>query len=269
MNKKTIYRCPNCSSFLIRSEKAFFCENKHNFDIAKEAYVNLILANKKKSLKSGDTKEMILSRQKFLNSGKYDFLLSVILKELKKNQTKSSSILDIGCGSGYYIDCVKKKFPTSVCYGIDVSKASIINCSKNFPKIDFAVANSFDLPFLDKTFDNILSVFAPFKETEVERIIKKNGTLIVVRPGEKHFFEIYKRHNIPQKLKRKISFDRLNLAKTIKIQKKDSVLTTEQIYDLIAMTPLFWKIPKTEIIYNYKEITYDFIIDFYEAKNLP
>ena len=69
------YKCPNCGLELLQQQAArsFSCENNHNFDLAKEGYLNLHLAQHKRSRNPGDSDEMIRSRQRFLNTGHYNF----------------------------------------------------------------------------------------------------------------------------------------------------------------------------------------------------
>ena len=50
--------CPICKNKLIlmSEEKTYQCENNHNFDRAKQGYVNLLINNQKKSKLPGDSK---------------------------------------------------------------------------------------------------------------------------------------------------------------------------------------------------------------------
>lgn len=70
------FKCPNCGLALLQQQAAasFGCANNHNFDLAKEGYLNLHLAQHKRSRNPGDSDEMIRSRQRFLNTGHYKFL---------------------------------------------------------------------------------------------------------------------------------------------------------------------------------------------------
>ncbi|MCV5989822.1 23S rRNA (guanine(745)-N(1))-methyltransferase, partial [Escherichia coli] len=43
------YQCPLCHQPLSLTEKTFKCENNHQFDLAKEGYVNLMPAHHKRS----------------------------------------------------------------------------------------------------------------------------------------------------------------------------------------------------------------------------
>ena len=54
--------CPLCGNPLIQQERAWVCENRHSFDIARQGYVNLLPVQQKRSLQPGDTKEQVASK---------------------------------------------------------------------------------------------------------------------------------------------------------------------------------------------------------------
>ena len=66
------YQCPLCHQPLTLSVKTFKCENNHQFDMAKEGYVNLMPAHHKRSKDPGDNKEMMQARRRFLEGKYYD-----------------------------------------------------------------------------------------------------------------------------------------------------------------------------------------------------
>ena len=47
-------------------------QHEHSFDVAREGYVNLLLAGQRRSRQPGDSPEMVLARQRFLATGAYD-----------------------------------------------------------------------------------------------------------------------------------------------------------------------------------------------------
>ena len=83
----SIFICPVCSSLLSRDGKSYTCINNHTYDISKEGYVNLLLANQKQSRDPGDSKEMLDARKSFLNKGYYKPLArsiaSIIIKHFR------------------------------------------------------------------------------------------------------------------------------------------------------------------------------------------
>lgn len=65
------YICPICSAPLTLCDKSWVCPQRHQFDNAKEGYVNLLPVQKKKTKDPGDNKEMMIARREFLNKGFY------------------------------------------------------------------------------------------------------------------------------------------------------------------------------------------------------
>src|SRR5215471_11482909 len=63
--------CPVCHEPLTNLGPLYQCPKGHTFDIAKQGYVNLLLAHQRKSKQPGDNKEMILARTHFLEQGYY------------------------------------------------------------------------------------------------------------------------------------------------------------------------------------------------------
>ena len=102
------YICPVCKRPLALEGKSYVCEARHTFDIAKEGYVNLAVG---KSGDSGDSKEMCLSRHRFLNSGYYGRFAVGICDIIEKYLPSPASIIDAGCGEGYYLRRIKERFP--------------------------------------------------------------------------------------------------------------------------------------------------------------
>lgn len=72
--------CPICHEPLIHEGRTFKCKNSHNFDQARQGYVNL----SRKQKASGDNALMVKARTAFLEAGPYDFLRQAILETLRK-----------------------------------------------------------------------------------------------------------------------------------------------------------------------------------------
>ncbi|STT79937.1 ribosomal RNA large subunit methyltransferase A [Klebsiella pneumoniae] len=53
------YSCPLCHAPLSRSDNHYSCPQRHQFDLAKEGYVNLLPVQFKRSRDPGDSAEMI------------------------------------------------------------------------------------------------------------------------------------------------------------------------------------------------------------------
>ena len=92
--------CPICGETLDRIEKQYRCGNGHSFDVARQGYVNLLPVQQKRSLNPGDTREQVLGRRAFLETGCYE-PISNALNEAAKELGATGPILDVGCGEGY------------------------------------------------------------------------------------------------------------------------------------------------------------------------
>ncbi len=97
------FSCPLCHQPLTQANNSFVCPGRHQFDVAKEGYVNLLPVQHKRSRDPGDSAEMMQARRAFLDAGHYQPLRDAIVNVLKeKSNSEDAAILDIGCGEGYY-----------------------------------------------------------------------------------------------------------------------------------------------------------------------
>ncbi|EOM3168676.1 putative RNA methyltransferase, partial [Escherichia coli] len=53
------FSCPLCHQPLSREKNSYICPQRHQFDMAKEGYVNLLPVQHKRSRDPGDSAEMI------------------------------------------------------------------------------------------------------------------------------------------------------------------------------------------------------------------
>jgi 23S rRNA (guanine745-N1)-methyltransferase len=253
--KEPIYKCPVCNLVLTLTEKSFSCLNKHAFDLSKNGYLNLILANQKKSKNPGDSKEMLLNRKEFLNKGHYKPLLekiALLITNFSDISTKANAnILDLGCGEGYYISGLKKIIENNNnnYYGLDVSKEAIILSAKRDKEVDFVVGNAFLLPFIDNSFEAIFSIFSPINIVEVSRILKTKGLFISVTPEPKHLFDLVKvlydnptEHKVTDKLADNENFKLTHKEELNYILALKNDTNNDELKNLVMMTPYFWQV---------------------------
>ena len=180
------FSCPICQLTLEKRANKYSCESNHSFDMAKEGYVNLLLDAMKNSKEPGDSKEMMRARSDFLSKGHYFPLVEAINSAILESHCGARSILDAGCGEGYYLDSLSKlrsSSPSACLTGIDISKEGVRRTAKRNPQITAAVASAYQLPFASSSVDFIMSVFSPVCEEEFQRVLAPAGILIVVGPG--------------------------------------------------------------------------------------
>ena len=194
------FKCPVCAAPLVRSQNSYNCDSNHTFDVAKEGYLNLLLAQHKRSKNPGDDVNMVRSRYDFLDAGYYDSLANSISDRVNfYNEAHSSegngikgnsNLIDIGCGEGFYLSKIKSApitlDKTLSFAGVDISKPAVKLAAKKKLSSFLAVASAYNLPFFEEEFDIALSVFSPVSPEEFSRVLKKNGIVILVGPGKGH-----------------------------------------------------------------------------------
>lgn len=106
------FSCPLCHQPLTREKNSYICPQRHQFDMAKEGYVNLLPVQHKRSRDPGDSAEMMQARRAFLDAGHYQPLRDAIVAQLRERlNEKATAVLDIGCGEGYYTHAFADALP--------------------------------------------------------------------------------------------------------------------------------------------------------------
>lgn len=101
--------CPVCGLPLNRAEGSFACDNAHVFDVAREGYVNLLLAQHRHSRDPGYSKEMIGARRDFFDRGHYERLADEMAAIISGYLPPGPAVfLDAGCGEGYYLRRIRR-----------------------------------------------------------------------------------------------------------------------------------------------------------------
>lgn len=263
--------CPVCASPLILKERSLSCENNHVYDLAKEGYCNLLLAQQKNSKEPGDSKEMLHSRRDFLQAGYYRPLASKMTEMLSPFVNSESQLLDCGCGEGYYTEQLSISLGPYIS-AIDIAKDGVRLAAKRFKNIkgaQAAVASSFKLPLPDHQFDAIMQVFAPVSESELLRVLKTDGIYCDVSPGPHHFRELKEKlydevrpHELPRLAEGFV------LIKEEALKFAITLSNNADLKNLLMMTPLYWKgsrEAKAELMaLDQFTVTIDFLIRLYQ-----
>ncbi len=125
------------------------------------------MANKKEIAKRYDSSaEIYDNRYKDIQDKKYSEIFSRV------NIQKSKAILDIGCGTGTFLNIISEIEITGMkLVGIDISLEMIKIAHEKYPNIDFVVADSDALPVKDFAFSQIFSI------THLQNLQKPEQTL--------------------------------------------------------------------------------------------
>ena len=187
----TAFACPICRENLTLVESSLKCENRHSFDLAKFGYVNLVPQIKQSA---NYDKENFQNRQQILEAGFYQAILEVV-SDLLSNSKNAKTILDIGCGEGFYSRKLQERHPDKTFYAFDISKDSVQIAAKSDPNwaVNWFVGDLARLPIKDASMDILLDIFSPANYGEFRRVLSKDGILIKVIPTENHLKEIRQR----------------------------------------------------------------------------
>ena len=247
----TAFACPICQENLTLVETSLKCNNRHSFDLAKFGYVNLAPQIKQSA---NYDKENFQNRQQILEAGFYQAILNAVSDLLASSKT-TTTILDIGCGEGFYSRKLQESHSEKTFYAFDISKDSVQIAAKSEPNwaVNWFVGDLARLPIKDASMDILLDIFSPANYGEFRRVLSKDGILIKVIPTENHLKEI--RQRVQDQLTNKdysnqdiknhfqehftiLSSQTASLTKTI---------TTEQLQALLSMTPLLFHIDQNKI----------------------
>ncbi|VMJ03445.1 23S_rRNA m1G745 methyltransferase [Streptococcus pneumoniae] len=247
----TAFACPICQENLTLLETNFKCCNRHSFDLAKFGYVNLAPQIK---LSANYDKENFQNRQQILEAGFYQAILDAVSDLLASSKT-TTTILDIGCGEGFYSRKLQESHSEKTFYAFDISKDSVQIAAKSEPNwaVNWFVGDLARLPIKDANMDILLDIFSPANYGEFRRVLSKDGILIKVIPTENHLKEI--RQRVQDQLTNKeysnqdikehfqehftiLSSQTASLTKTI---------TAEQLQALLSMTPLLFHVDQSKI----------------------
>ncbi|HEX0373292.1 TPA: methyltransferase domain-containing protein [Streptococcus pneumoniae] len=247
----TAFACPICQENLTLLETNFKCCNRHSFDLAKFGYVNLVPQIKQSA---NYDKENFQNRQQILEAGFYQAILDAVSDLLASSKT-TTTILDIGCGEGFYSRKLQESHSEKTFYAFDISKDSVQIAAKSEPNwaVNWFVGDLARLPIKDANMDILLDIFSPANYGEFRRVLSKDGILIKVIPTENHLKEI--RQRVQDQLTNKeysnqdikehfqehftiLSSQTTSLTKTI---------TAEQLQALLSMTPLLFHVDQSKI----------------------
>lgn len=247
----TAFACPICQENLTLLETNFKCCNRHSFDLAKFGYVNLAPQIKQSA---NYDKENFQNRQQILEASFYQAILDAVSDLLASSKT-TTTILDIGCGEGFYSRKLQESHSEKTFYAFDISKDSVQIAAKSEPNwaVNWFVGDLACLPIKDANMDILLDIFSPANYGEFRRVLSKDGILIKVIPTENHLKEI--RQRVQDQLTNKeysnqdikehfqehftiLSSQTASLTKTI---------TAEQLQALLSMTPLLFHVDQSKI----------------------
>lgn len=161
----------------------------NNLLISKKYYVSIPPEKRNNSFEEGyhfktvdpdgKKRNLLKERKSYLSNSKH------IVNKLKKS--KPGKIIDIGCGLGWYMSILGKKWDK---YGTDISKFALKNASKYCKTYNGDIEKLLKEKKINTKFDYILfsHVIEHLKNPifvlkKLKSILKKNGTLLIETPN--------------------------------------------------------------------------------------
>lgn len=169
-----------CDSPLRLFENAAKCDSGHCYDRARSGYFNLLQPQDRRSRNPGDTAQAVAARRRIMENGLGLPLLERLLEIIG---ARRGSLLDLGCGEGFYAGSIAEKLPIA-CYGIDISARAIEMAARRYRRATWLVANADRrLPFSTCSLDIVTSITARRNPVEVSRVLRPDGLFVVAVPA--------------------------------------------------------------------------------------
>ena len=247
----TAFACPICQEKSTLVETSLKCDHRHSFDLAKFGYVNLAPQIKQSA---NYDKENFQNRQQILEAGFYQAILEGI-SDILATKSSSKTVLDIGCGEGFYSRKLQESHSDKTFYAFDISKDSVQIAAKSETNwaVNWFVGDLARLPIKDASMDILLDIFSPANYGEFRRVLSQNGILMKVVPTENHLKEIrktvqeqltkkdYSNQDIKEHFQEHFSIQSSQIASLTK------PISAEQRQALLSMTPLLFHVDQSKI----------------------
>lgn len=273
IENKKMFRCPLCKGKLsVRTggseggNSSFLCKKKHCFDLAAKGYVNLITGQGSHPNKYD--RNLFECRNRIFGDGFYEPVLEELLRtmedygptqkrapegEASDQEEMAMTVLDVGCGEGFYASWLDKRCSRANVFGLDIVKEAIQIACRQQSDVKWIVGNLADIPLFNGTFDVLLNVLTPANYKEFCRLLKKEGVLIKVVPGRDYLLQV--RQCVSDQLINKSYTNDLTVdyfMENMELLEKRSVhytmpVTEEQAKLFLQMTPMTFHIDTAEL----------------------
>lgn len=189
-------RCPLCAGPLAGTgppagggPRTLGCARGHRFDISRQGYVNLLTG---RSAHPGDTAAMVAARSQFLAAGHYQFICAALAEAARAAYPVDNGlVVDAGAGTGHQLAAVLDALPGALGLALDVAKPALRRAARVHPRAAAVACDTWRrLPLADRAAALVLNVFAPRNGAEFHRVLRPDGTLLVVTPTTTHLAEL-------------------------------------------------------------------------------
>ena len=162
------------------------CDTGHRFDSSRRGYLTTI--DQSKGI-TGDPRSLLEARARFLALGHYEPIASAVSSAL--SSAEPLAVLDSGAGTGYYLQHVLSHSPIAHdALASDASAAAVAMTIAATGCVGLVADVWQPSAVRSARADVILCVFAPRNPAEFARVLRADGTLVVVTPASDHLAEL-------------------------------------------------------------------------------
>ena len=267
IKKNNILICPYCKQGLQIDNHSLKCYNNHNFSISKKGEIYLVNSSNYKH-SSIYNHDLFLSRREFINKNYYNNVYLNISKYINSLNKSEITILDLGSGEGTHMHKICEKLDIKYnLISIDYSKDAINLVTDYYLNNICIVGDINNLPIENNSIDVIIDFLSPYNGDEIRRVLKQDGKIIKIVPGNNYLKEL--RYKLDLEEYKKKEDVKNNLLKYFNIIKEIEVtdifiIDTLDLDHLIKMSPLQNNLKDKQI--NIDKITINNIIYYGECK---
>jgi 23S rRNA (guanine745-N1)-methyltransferase len=132
---------------------------------------------------------MVADRVAFLEAGHYAGVTRALIEAV--GEPVRGTLLDLGGGTGHHLAGVLDGLPDAVGVVLDSSPYAARRAARVHSRAIAVVADTWArLPVADAAIDRVLVVFAPRNGSEIARVLRPAGRLVVVTPADDHLGEL-------------------------------------------------------------------------------
>jgi 23S rRNA (guanine745-N1)-methyltransferase len=178
--------CPHGEPSLRLVEGGLVCPSGHQFDVARQGYVNLLLGP---APAAADTAAMVSARERIQSAGHQGAITAALVAAVRAAlpDGPQATIVDIGAGTGHHLAAVVEATGAPAGLAVDLSKHAARRAARAHPRVGAIVADVWrGVPVRDAAAAVVLVVFAPRDPVELTRILRPAGVLVAVTPTPRH-----------------------------------------------------------------------------------
>lgn len=240
-------QCPKCGSAFSLTAQSLVCESGHCYDLSRRGYVNLAPDHCQNADKYDAS--LFESRGRVFAAGYYAPVCDALCALLAQ-RPDPFTLVDAGCGEGYYARAVQSRYPAAQVIGLDLNREAVALAARSAKQGGWFVADLKHLAVRSGAADVVLNVFSPADYTEFRRVLAPDGELIKVVPGPDYLCEV--REAVSGYL-RGGAYDNASVLAHLRAHaevlsetpvRSVTALTPADSRDFLRMTPLTFSVPE-------------------------